>query len=230
MLEGYLLVDKPMNWTSFDVVNYVRKLISSKLNIKPKTIKVGHSGTLDPMATGLLILLIGKKYTSKANQFIKKDKVYDVQLKLGYQSASFDLETNPLKVSNRRPTYQNVQKKIDMFVGETIQTPPVYSAKKINGKRLYEFARKNQKPLIKPQNIKVYWIKKLRYEYPFIEFRIKVSSGTYIRSLVSDIGIKLKTGALMTRLRRVQIGNFDLKKSLEINNLTYDDIVNNILI
>ncbi len=229
MIAGVLLVNKPINWTSFDAVNYIRKIISSNYNLKPKNIKVGHSGTLDPLATGLLIILIGKEYTSRASEFIKNDKIYDVSLKLGYRSDSYDLETNLIQVSNYIPTNDQMNKTINMHVGKISQLPPIYSAKKIDGKRLYEFARKNQKPIIKPQQIEIYWIKKIKYQYPYLEFSVKVSSGTYIRSLVSDIGKTLKTGAVMTKLERTRIGEYSLKDSVDIEGLNFEIISENLL-
>jgi len=219
-VQGILLIDKPKSWTSFDVVNFVRRIVANELNLKPKNLKVGHIGTLDPLATGLLVLLIGKEYTRKAILMSKMDKVYEVEMYLGKVSDSFDSETETREYNDAVPSLDQVKKIVSLFEGEISQLPPAYSALKINGKRAYNLARAGVIPELKPRPVTIYGVSDLRYDYPKLSFKVNVSSGTYIRSLVNDIGLGLSTGAYMSELRRTSIGDYQIENSISTNNLT----------
>ncbi len=227
--EGILLVNKPINWTSFDVVNNVRGIIARSKNLKPKLIKVGHTGTLDPLATGLMVILVGKKFTTKAEQLSKMDKIYEVKAKLGYVTKSYDLEFPEEFYSKNIPVEESVLSTLTSFEGKTTQIPPVYSAIKMNGKRAYQLARQGKEFELKKRPIEIYYIKNILYSYPYLSFKIKVSSGTYIRSLVNDIGLKLKCGAYMTDLKRIQVGTFSIDQAIELKDLEIEKIKKNIL-
>ena len=213
--DGILLVDKPKGWSSFDVVAKVRSVLKKETG---KKIKVGHTGTLDPEATGLLIIVVGS-YCKRASEFSKLDKTYEVTMKLGETSSTGDSEGVITTVSNRNPTIDELETACKTFVGEIMQTPPVYSAIKINGQRAYKLARKGQKVEIEPRKITIYSLEMTDYSYPFVKFTTKVSSGTYIRSLVEDIGKKLGTGAYMSDLRRTYVGNFSIDQATAIEDI-----------
>src|ERR1019366_3888532 len=185
-MDGFLLVDKPKGWTSFDVVNYVRKILAQSQNKKPKQVKVGHTGTLDPMATGLLVLLIGS-YTKRAPELTKLDKTYEVTMKLGETSSTGDEEGQKSQVSSKKPTQKDAEEAVAKFVGEILQTPPAFSAIKIGGQRAYKLARQGKEVKLEPRKATVYSMQLTDYSYPEVKFTAKVSSGTYIRSLVEDI-------------------------------------------
>lgn len=214
-MNGILLVDKPAGWTSFDVVNKVRRIVStSPLNTSnKKRFPVGHTGTLDPLATGLLVLMLGT-YTKKVPEFTKLDKTYEVTMRLGQTSTTGDEEGEKTKVSDGQPSETEVRAALEHFVGDIKQTPPIFSAIKINGQRAYDLARKGKAPEMKPRPAKIYSIEFTGYTYPDVTFTAKVSSGTYIRSLVEDIGKKLGTGAYMPALRRTKVGDFDISNSI----------------
>lgn len=225
-MKGILLVDKPKAWTSFDVVNKVRRLIQySEYNItSKKRFPVGHTGTLDPMATGLLVLLIGA-YTKKAPELTKLDKVYEVTMKLGETSSTGDVEGEKTSISDSKPTESAIKAVLKQFVGDSMQTPPAYSAVKINGQRAYNLARKGKEVLLEPRSIHIKSIEFTGYQYPLVTFTAHVSSGTYIRSLVEDIGRKLGTGAYMSDLCRTKVGPFDLDKALSLDTIDLDAVV-----
>jgi tRNA pseudouridine55 synthase len=187
-MNGYLLIDKPSGWTSFDVVNRVRHMIqSSGLNTtSKKRFPVGHAGTLDPLATGLMIVMLGD-YTKQAQDFSKLDKSYSVTAHLGQTSTTGDEEGDKTQVSDRKPPKTEVLAALKQFKGEIEQTPPIYSAVKVDGKRAYKLAREGKMPEIKPRLVKIYAIDQVEYKYPDLKFEVSVSSGTYIRSLVTDI-------------------------------------------
>jgi tRNA pseudouridine55 synthase len=212
-MQGLLLIDKPKTWTSFDVVNYVRKMVATAEGKKPKNTKVGHTGTLDPLATGLLVLLIGKEYTRRAGEFSKLDKTYEVTMKLGETSTTGDEEGEKTAVSGTTPNEKAVLEALEGFRGQIMQVPPAFSAMKIDGKRAYELARQGKEVKLEPRPVTISDIRDIRYEYPFVYFTCDVSSGTYIRSLVEDIGKVLGTGAYMSDLRRTRIGQFDLESA-----------------
>lgn len=205
-----------------------------------RKIRVGHTGTLDPMATGLLVLLIGN-YTKKAPELAKLDKTYEVTMKLGETSSTGDSEglisayvsNKNIKNKTEKISYFSHMQKIgnylteviDSFVGEIMQTPPAFSAVKVNGKRAYKLAREGKEVKIEPRKVTIYDISNLLYSYPYIEFTAKVSSGTYIRSLVQDIGEKLGTGAYMSDLRRTAVGNFNIKNSVKVSEFSSDTMI-----
>ncbi len=212
-IEGILLIDKPIDKTSFYLVKRLRALTRVQ--------KIGHAGTLDPFATGLMILLIGKKYTKMSDQFLNHDKVYEATLFLGYTTPSFDKETEKSFVSSHIPTIEEVQSAIGQFQGEIEQTPPMYSAKKIGGTPLYELARQGKSVDRKACSVKVH-IELLTYHYPEIKIRVACSKGTYIRSLGHDIGQVLETGAYLTELRRVESGDFKLDNAIRLDVIETD--------
>lgn len=204
--DQIILIDKPAGVSSFGVVAKVRGHLRENFGHK---IKVGHTGTLDPFATGLLILLSGKM-TKKSNDFLKLDKVYDATLRLGYTSTTGDPEGELEKISDIIPDNSQIKNVINSFIGKIEQTPPKFSAIKINGQRAYKLARKGQDFEIPSREVTIYNIEILSYDYPELEIRCHVSSGTYIRTLAEDIGKKLGTGAYLTKLRRLQIGDFSI--------------------
>jgi tRNA pseudouridine55 synthase len=220
-MNGILLVDKPAGWTSFDVVNKIRRLIeTSGLNAtNKKRFPVGHTGTLDPLATGLLVLMLGT-YTKKVPEYTKMDKTYEVVMRLGQTSTTGDDEGEKTVVSDRQPTKEEIHIALARFEGDIIQTPPAFSAIKINGQRAYKLAREGKAPDMQPRPAHVERIILTKYEYPDVEFVAHVSSGTYIRSLVEDIGKQLATGAYMSALRRTRVGAFTLEGALQMEDLS----------
>jgi len=203
-----ILIDKPTTWTSFDVVK--------KLKFALKVKKIGHAGTLDPLATGLLVICTGK-FTKKIDTYQNDAKEYICELTFGKTTPSIDLETDfdgeyPYDHINN----ENLQTAIASFIGEISQTPPIYSAIKIDGKRAYTLARKGLEAEIKSRLITIYSIDILSFENPILVLRIACSKGTYIRSLVRDLGEKLHSGAYMSNLRRTKIGDFDVANAKTI--------------
>ncbi len=215
--DQIILIDKPAGISSFGVVAKVRAKLKNEFGHK---VKVGHTGTLDPFATGLLILLSGKM-TKKSNEFLKLDKVYEATLKLGFTSTTGDPEgeiTETInKSTNNNPKQKDIDSVISSFIGKIIQTPPRFSAIKINGKRAYKLARKGEDFEIPSREVEIYSIDVLDYSYPELKIRCHVSSGTYIRTLAEDIGKKLSTGAYLTALRRTKIANYDVKDASSLN-------------
>jgi len=218
-MQGILLVDKPAGWTSFDVVNFIRRRVASEEGKKPKNVKVGHTGTLDPFATGLLVLLIGKDYTRKAADFSKMDKTYEVTMILGSKSSTGDPEGEISIVSDTRPSLVQITEAANKFVGTIQQTPPIYSAIKVNGRRAYDLARKGQEVKMESREVTINSLEVTLYNYPEVKFTADVSSGTYIRSLVEDIGENLGVGAYTTLLRRVEVGKFNIKEAVEVDKM-----------
>lgn len=209
-------MDKPKTWTSFDVVNYVRKMVAEIEGKKPKNCKVGHTGTLDPLATGLLVLLVGKEYTRRAGEFSKLDKVYEVTMKLGETSTTADDEGEKTPVSDTIPTEKAVREALESLQGQIMQVPPAYSAMKVNGQRAYKLAREGKAVELEARPTTIYSSELTSYEYPYIRFTSKVSSGTYIRSLVEDLGKHLGTGAYMSDLCRTAVGKFDIQDAHQV--------------
>lgn len=220
-MNGILLIDKPKGWTSFDVVNKVRRLSqqSPLSTSNKKRFPVGHTGTLDPMATGLLVLLLGT-YTKQAPGLTKLDKTYDVTMKLGQTSTTGDVEGEITTVSSAQPAVDAVKTALQQFVGDQMQVPPAFSAIKINGQRAYKLARDGKAPELAARPVHIERIALERYDYPFVQFAAEVSSGTYIRSLVEDLGKTLGTGAYMSDLRRTSVGQFNLQDALSMDDLT----------
>jgi tRNA pseudouridine55 synthase len=219
-MQGILLIDKPSGWTSFDVVNYVRKIIATIEGKKPKNIKVGHTGTLDPLATGLLVLLVGKDYTRRAMELARHDKAYDVTMKLGETSTTGDNEGEKIAAGAMQPTKTEVQEALAHFTGDIMQTPPIYSAIKVDGVRAYKLARAGKEVTLQPRPAHIYTAVLHSYSYPYVDFTAQVSSGTYIRSLVEDLGRLLKTGAYMSDLRRTKVGEFSLAEAHSVESLS----------
>lgn len=218
-MQGILLVDKPAGWTSFDVVNKVRYAVADKQGVKPKSIKVGHAGTLDPFATGLLIVLVGKDYTRRAGEFAKLDKTYEVTMRLGFGSSTGDPEGEITPFNNEQPTLKKIKEAAAEFVGTIEQTPPTYSAIKVDGQRAYKLARAGKEVTIEPRKVKINRLEVVDYSYPDIKLVADVSSGTYIRSLVEDIGRALGTSAYTGELRRTKIGPHPLSQARNIKNI-----------
>lgn len=216
-MKGILLVDKPKGWTSFDVVNYVRKMVAQAEGKKPKNTKVGHTGTLDPLATGLLVLLVGKEYTKKAATLSKLDKVYEVTMKLGETSTTADDEGEKTVVSDTVPTKKAVLRVLESLQGQIMQVPPAFSAMKVNGQRAYKLAREGKTVELEARPVMIYENKLTGYDYPFVKFTSHVGSGTYIRSLVEDLGKALGTGAYMSSLRRTRVGQFSLEQAVTVD-------------
>lgn len=218
-MKGILLVDKPIGWTSFDVVNYVRKIVATAESKKPKEVKVGHSGTLDPFADGLLVLLVGKDYTRRAGGLSKLDKTYEVIMKLGATSSTGDPEGKITPVSDTIPDLIAIRKALERFKGQIEQTPPAYSAIKIGGQRAYKLARAGKEVKIEPRQVTINRLELVDYNYPEVKLVVDVSSGTYIRSLVEDIGKNLATGAYTSALRRTKVGQFSLEQAITAKTL-----------
>lgn len=208
-----ILIDKPTGISSFGVVARVRRYLSQKAG---KKIKVGHTGTLDPFATGLLILLSGKA-TKLSNQFLKLDKWYEATLCLGKTSTTGDPEGVITELNvDRQPSYSDIEKILPDFLGNIKQTVPIFSAVKINGKRAYQLARQGQKVEMPTREIEIYELEVLSYHFPELVIRTHVSSGTYIRTLGEDLGQALGVGAYLTALRRTKVGNFDLNNAKKL--------------
>ena len=215
-----ILIDKPAGISSFGVVAKVRANLRDKFDHK---VKVGHTGTLDPFATGLLILLSGQM-TKKSNDFLKLDKTYDADLRLGYTSTTGDPEGDLTLISEKIPDLAEIKTTLDSFLGPIDQTPPRFSAIKINGTRAYKLARKGTDFKIPSRRVEIYSIDLLDYTYPTLSIRVHCSSGTYIRTLAEDIGKSLKTGAYLTALRRLTIGDYDIKDAHPLSDFTTEPL------
>lgn len=207
--EGKIfLIDKPLEWTSFDVVNKIRWNIRKSYNLKK--IKVGHAGTLDPKATGLLIICTGK-FTKRIDEIQAESKVYTGTFKLGAMTPTYDTESEENEIFPvQHISEELIHETIKQFIGDIEQFPPVHSAIKVDGKRLYEFARAGKEVELKPRQIKIYDLKITKIEMPFVEFEVHCGKGTYIRSLAHDFGKALNSGAYLTELRRTKIGDFSV--------------------
>jgi len=225
-MDGILLIDKPSGWTSFDVVAKVRGMARKETG--QKKFKIGHTGTLDPLATGLLVLVLGS-YTKRVPELSKADKTYKVTLRLGQTSTTGDEEGEKTVTSDAEPAEDEVLAALKQFIGDIQQVPPAYSAIKIDGQRAYKLARAGKEVNLEPRTIKIYSIADIEYEYPALRFTAKVSSGTYIRTLAEDIGKALKTGAYMSDLRRTEVGDFTIGKAAQMSVLTPGTIEQNLL-
>lgn len=205
-MDKILLIDKPAGMTSFGVVARVRRVLSQQAG---KKVKVGHTGTLDPFATGLMILVTGKM-TKHAMEYTKLDKVYEATIRLGQVSATGDPEGEITNVADHVPTREEIDTVLAKFTGEVQQRPPIFSAIKINGQRAYRLAREGKEVEIPLRTVHIFSLECLDYTYPELKIRTHVSSGTYIRSLAGDIGEVLGTGAYCTQLRRMAIRDWNV--------------------
>jgi tRNA pseudouridine55 synthase len=228
-MQGVLLVDKPAGWTSFDVVNYVRRIVAEHEGKKPKNCKVGHTGTLDPFTTGLLVLLVGKEYTKKAAELSKVDKTYEATMFLGATSNTGDPEGEIKAVSYTTPTPEAILETLEGFRGQIEQVPPAFSAIKIDGQRAYKLAREGKEVKIDPRKVTINRLEMIDYNYPEARLVASVSSGTYIRTLVENIGKALGTGAYTTHLRRTLVGGFKVNGATEVKKIDVSNIQNLIL-
>lgn len=222
-IDGEILCfDKPLTWTSFDLVNKVRYLIKRQLNVKK--FKIGHAGTLDPLATGVLIVCTGKA-TKRIEELQYKTKEYVATLKLGATTPSFDLEQEvDALYPTEHITREMVEETLKRFLGEIQQIPPSYSAVKVNGKRAYDYARKGDEVELKPKTLVIDEIELLVCQLPEITIRVVCSKGTYIRALARDIGLALNSGAHLTALRRTRIGDIRVEDCLSIE--SFQSIMN----
>lgn len=216
-MDGIILINKEKQYTSHDIVAILRK----KLAIS----KVGHTGTLDPNATGILPILIGKG-TKFSKYLINHDKIYEVELEFGKKTDTADVEGKILEERHVDLDYisKNIKKVLNMFIGKQEQIPPMYSAIKVNGKKLYEYARAGQKIEIKPRKIEIYNIELIKQNKNIIRLIVSCSKGTYIRSLCEDIAEKLNTVGYMKNLKRLQVGNFNVKDSIKISDINIKNI------
>ncbi len=225
-MEGYLLVDNPEHWTSFDVVGYVRRKVAKLSGVAPKKIKVGHSGTLDPFATGLLIILVGKAYTTQAASLLKLAKTYQVTMRLDASSTTGDTEGEIIYVTPPESAPNEVEIKAAMrkLTGDIDQVPPAFSAIKINGVRAYKLARSHQSVTIAPRRVTIHALTLTSYDYPEIRFEARVSSGTYIRTLVEDLARSLNRQAYTKELRRTSIDNYSIADAIKVEAINEQNI------
>lgn len=212
-LEGQIiLIDKPLNWSSFQAVNKIKWAILKKYKLKK--IKIGHAGTLDPLATGLLILCTGK-FTKKIQEIQDAPKQYTGVITLGATTPSYDLETSVnATFETKHITKEFIEEKKQLFLGEILQSPPIFSALKKDGKRLYELAREGKEVDIVPRKIHIENIDFQHNTLPLLPFKLDCSKGTYIRSFANDFGNALQSGGYLSELRRTKIGNFSVKNAL----------------
>ncbi len=208
--NGILLVDKSAGSTSFQIVHLLRRLTGIE--------KIGHAGTLDPFATGVMVMLIGREYTRRSDEFLTADKAYRATISLGLATDTYDLEGQPTFRSDLVPTLKQVELAISLFQGDILQVPPMYSAKKIEGKKLCDLARRGI--VVERQPVKVHVkIELIGYEYPHLEIAVSCSKGTYIRSLAEDLGKTLGCGAHLSSLCRTRSGRFSLEECIPQSHL-----------
>ena len=224
-----MLMDKPLFWTSFDLVKKTRAIVEKQIRLQTderKRVKVGHAGTLDPLADGLMLLCTGRK-TKTLHSLTGEEKEYVTTLELGKTTPSFDLETmfdHEYSLSHVREA--DIYAALERFTGEIDQIPPVYSAKNIKGQRAYHAARKGQAIEMKPNRVHIHEIEVLRFSLPLLTLRVRCNKGTYIRSLARDIGEALSCGAHLAGLKRIRIGNHHLKDAVSIEK--FDQFVRNL--
>lgn len=209
MTEGFLIIDKPEGWTSHDVVAKMRGLLKERT--------IGHLGTLDPLATGVLVLAVGRSATKQIQNYMKLHKEYEVEMELGKFSDTYDREgkIQETGVDLSSLSEEKIISTMAGFWGKTQQMPPAFSAKKIKGRKAYELARAGKPVELKPVEVEMQG-RDIEVDLPFVRFKVTVSSGTYVRSLVHDIGQELGCGALLTQLRRTRVGSFELKDARTI--------------
>lgn len=221
------LLDKPLDWTSFQAVNKLKYKLKREFKELPKKFKIGHAGTLDPRATGLLIVCTGK-FTKKIPEIQDAPKEYWTEIKIGMQTESYDTEKPeilPTDISHI--TDQDIHRAIEKFIGEIDQKPPIFSAIKIDGNRAYDLARKGEDVEMKSRKTTIHYINDIKIDLPLISFTVGCSKGTYIRSLAHDIGQELDVGAYLTQLRRTKIGDYsvdDASSNILDNNYTFNTI------
>lgn len=213
MEDGILLIDKPDGMSSFGVVARVRRVLS---NQQGKKVKVGHTGTLDPFATGLMILVIGKECKNAGN-YSKLDKVYEATIRLGQVSTTGDPEGEISAISDVVPSRDVIDEVLGKFRGQITQKPPIYSAIKIDGQRAYKLAREGKSVEMPERQVTIYSLEITDYTYPELKIKTNVSSGTYIRTLAQDIGELLKTGAYCSQLRRTSIADWNIDKASQLS-------------
>lgn len=203
-----LLIDKPLDWTSFDVVRKLRRLVRTK--------KIGHAGTLDPLATGLLILCTGK-YTKRINEYMAREKEYTGSITLGASTPTYDLESEPENLRDYAfVTPALLQETLVSFTGDILQVPPIHSAIKVGGKRVYELARKGKEVKLEPRPVTIKEFEITDFRLPVVHFRVVCTTGTYIRSLANDVGAALGCGGYLSALRRTRIGEFTVGQAMTI--------------
>ena len=212
-LEGQIiLLDKPLDWTSFQAVNKLKYKLKNEFNL-PKKFKIGHAGTLDPRATGLLIVCTGK-FTKKIQEIQDAPKEYLTEIKIGVQTESYDTEKPEiLQQDYSHISEEFIKETLEKFIGEIDQKPPVFSAIKIDGNRAYDLARKGQEVEMKSRKTTIHYLNNIEIELPFVRFTVGCSKGTYIRSLAHDIGQALGVGAYLTNLRRTKIGDYSVENA-----------------
>ena len=212
-LDGQIiLLDKPLDWTSFQAVNKLKYKLKNEFNL-PKKFKIGHAGTLDPRATGLLIVCTGK-FTKKIQEIQDAPKEYLTEVKIGVQTESYDTEKPEiLQQDYSHISEEFILETLQKFVGEIDQKPPVFSAIKIDGNRAYDLARKGQEVEMKSRKTTIHYLKDIEIDLPFVRFTVGCSKGTYIRSLAHDIGKALGVGAYLTNLRRTKIGDYSVENA-----------------
>ena len=219
-----LLIDKPYKWSSFQAVNKIKWAIKKQFGLKK--IKVGHAGTLDPLATGLLIICTGK-FTKKISEFQGQPKEYTGTITLGATTPSYDLETEICKTFPIEHISEEMIKKATLnFIGTIEQVPPVFSALKKDGKRLYEYAREGKEVEIKSRKVEIYEFEITGIDLPNVNFRVKCSKGTYIRSLAHNFGSTLDSGGYLSALRRTKIGDFEVVEAISPENFVTNILVN----
>jgi tRNA pseudouridine55 synthase len=213
--EGQLLlIDKPLNWTSFDVVNKLRYALRRSYGFKK--LKVGHAGTLDPLATGLLLIAVGRK-TKTINELMGLDKVYTGIIGLGASTPSYDLETEPdQKLETNQISKEELEKARQQFLGTIDQVPPIFSAIKQNGKKAYDLARQGEKPILESRSVTLHEFTIDSTAFPNIAFRVNCTKGTYIRSLAHDFGLAVNNAGHLRALRRESIGDFSITEALSV--------------
>lgn len=214
---GFMLIDKPVGPTSFNIIAKLRKITNLK--------KIGHAGTLDPFANGLLIVAIGRQATKEISKYVKLDKEYLATLVLGAVTDTYDNEGEIQKFNVNKAdfTEEKISIVVKKFIGKQKQIPPMFSAKKVGGKKLYQLARQGKVVEREPSDINIFELEVVEYSWPKLKIRVKCSSGTYIRSLGHDIGQALGCGAYLDELRRTKIGEFDIKEAFKLENLTNDN-------
>jgi tRNA pseudouridine55 synthase len=209
--HGILLIDKPIEKSSFFLVYLLRKITGIQ--------KIGHAGTLDPLATGIMVMLVGKTYTTKSDLFLNDDKEYEVVIELGKSTSTYDAEGEITAASEHIPSLKEIETAVESFQGDCLQVPPMFCAKKQGGKKLYELARKGVEIERPPQ--KVFLSTHLiEYQYPFVKLFVRCSKGTYIRSIAHDLGLQLGSFGYVKELRRVRSGSFKVSDALSLESIT----------